>query len=292
MTKWLCVMALMAGCGAQVGTGSLTVTASGEDGAKEGFPVEEDGESIAFADGWSLSFSKYLVSVGKLSVSAADGESAVVSSEVSVVDLSKGDPLLGSFEDVPARRWDRFSFEIVTPAADAVRGEGVSTEDVALMNEAGFTYWMEGEATRGDETVTFAWGFAAATKNADCTNGDDGKAGVVIGENSSARAQITFHVEHAFWDSLGADDSTMRFDPIAALADEDGHVSLEALASQSLARPLDAEGQPIKAQDGSDVVYDPGSMALSENNLRGFMTASIASQAHLNGEGLCTLSKL
>lgn len=292
MTKWLCVMALLAGCGTQVGTGSLTVTASGEDGAKEGFPVEEDGESIAFADGWSLSFSKYLVSVGKLSVSAADGESAVTSSQVSVVDLSKGDPLLGSFEELPARRWDRFSFEIVAPAADATRGEGVSAEDLARMNEAGFTYWMEGEATRDDETITFAWGFAAATKNADCTNGDDGKAGVVIGENSSTQAQLTFHVEHLFWDALGAEDAAMRFDPIAALADQEGHVSLDALATQSLAQPLDAGGQPIKAQDGSDVVYDPGSTGLSENNLRGFMTASIASQAHLNGEGLCTLSKL
>lgn len=292
MTKWLWIIALAAGCGGQVGTGSLTVSASGEDGAKEGFPVAEGGESIAFADGWSLSFSKYLVSLGKLTVSASDGESAVSSSEVFVVDLSKGDPLLGTFDELPARRWDRFSFEIVPPPADATRSDGVRAEDAALMTEAGFTYWMEGEATRGDETVTFAWGFAAATKNADCTNGDDGKAGVVIGENSTAHAQLTFHVEHLFWDALGAESAEMRFDPVAALADEEGHVSLAALATQSLAQPLDAEGKPIKAADGSNVVYDPGSMQLAENNLRGFMTASIASQAHLNGEGLCTLSKL
>src|SRR5690606_33973571 len=157
----------------------------------------------------------------KLSVSAADGESAVSSTQVFVVDLAKGDPLLGTFEDLPARRWDRFSFEIVAPTADTTRGEGVDQQDVATMTEAGFTYWVEGDPSRGDESVTFAWGFAAGTKNADCTNGDDGKAGIVIGESSTTRAQLTCHVEHLFWDAVGSEDAAMRFDPIAALADEE-----------------------------------------------------------------------
>lgn len=288
---WVLGLTAVAACGADVGTGTLEVTLSGEDGAKEGFPVEEDGRTIAFADGWSLAFTKYLVSIGNLSVSATDGESGVSSSDVFVADISKGDPTLGTFADLPARRWDRVSFELLAPMSDAKRVGDVSAEDVQRMTAGGFNYWLEGEATRGDETVTFAWGFAAETKNADCTNGDDGTAGVVVKPNSKTTAEVTLHVEHLFWDALGSENAVLRFDAIAAMADEAGHVTIDALAGQSLAQPLDAEGLPIKNAQGAPVVYDAGSMTLSENNLRGFMTASIASQAHLNGEGLCSVSR-
>lgn len=278
-------------CGADVGTGTLTVTLSGEDGAREGFPVEEDGATIAFADGWSLRFSKYLVSVGKLSIESTDGETGAASSDVFVADVSKSDPTLATFTELPARRWDRVSFELLVPPADAKRLGDVSAEDVLTMIDGGFSYWLEGEATRDDEKVTFAWGFSAETKNADCTNGDDGTAGVIVRPNSKTSAEITLHVEHLFWDALGAESAQLRFDAIAALADANGHVPTEALAGQSLARPLDADGQPVRNAQGTPVVYDAGSVALSEDNLRGFMTASMASQAHLNGEGLCTVSR-
>lgn len=282
---------VMAACGADVGVGTLEVTLSGEDGAKEGFPVEEDGTTIAFADGWSLEFTKYLVSIGNLSVTATDGEAGVTSSEVFVADVSKGDPTLATFTELPARRWDRVSFELLAPTADAKRLGDVSADDVERMTQGGFNYWLEGEATRGDSTVTFAWGFAAETKNADCTNGDDGTSGVVVKPNSKTNAEVTLHVEHLFWDALGSENAVLRFDAIAGVADENGRVSMEALAGQSLAQPLDADGFAIKDDQGKPVVYDAGSTTLSENNLRGFMTASIASQAHLNGEGLCTVSR-
>ena len=83
MRTWVGVMlSLLVGCGAQGGAGALTVRLSGEEGAKEGFPVEEDGELIAFADGWNLKFTKYLVSVGRLSITATDGDEAVLGSEL------------------------------------------------------------------------------------------------------------------------------------------------------------------------------------------------------------------
>lgn len=286
----LLVVSSLAACGGDTGTGSVSIRISGEDGAKEGFPLTEGEETIAFADGWSIRFTKYLVAIGQLSLAGSDGEVAIDAKDVYVADLVKGDPELATYAEVPARRWERFGFALVAPTAAAKNANGVAQADLDRMVQGGFNYWVEGSATKGARTVTFAWGWKNPTANKDCTNGDDGKEGLVVSANSATEAEITLHVEHAFWDSLGDEEAKLRFDAIAAKADESGHVTMEALAGQPLASPVDADGQPLKDESGATLVYDPGSIPLSQNNLAGFIQKSAAGQAHLNGEGLCTIA--
>jgi hypothetical protein len=287
------VAAGMAACGGAAPTGSLKFDISGEDAAVSGFPVDDEGEVIALADGWTIVYSKVLIGVGNLSVKGADGVVGYESAARYVVDLHRGPAELATVEALEARRWEKVSFEILAPNAGATAGAGVAAADVERMVANGFNYWIEGTATKDARTVTFAWGFRNATRNTDCTDGADGKAGVVVSQNSSTRAEFTVHLEHMFWTSLGSEQAELRFDPMAAKADPEGHVTFEALATQSLDAPKDAEGKPIPSASGAGALaYDAQSDATDPKNLQEFVLAATATMAHLNGGGLCTITRL
>ena len=115
---------------------------------------------------------------------------------------------------------------------------------------------------------------------------------MVVRNSGTSTAQITFHLEHMFWDSLGTDSAELHFDPIAAMADAQGNIDFDALAGQNLTDLRDAEGNPLVDAEGKPVVYDPASVPLAADNLREFILAAVATQAHFNGSGLCTISRL
>jgi hypothetical protein len=286
-------IAPLLGCGADeaAGTGSLVVTISGEDAAQTGFPVEDDGEVIAFADGWTLRFDKALAAVGAVTVAASDGTVGAGPSGSFVVDLTKAEAQLARFDGLAARRWDAFSYELAAPSAGATAINAGSADDVARMASEGLTYWFTGSASKDGRAVRFDWKFKNPTKNSACTDGDDGKQGVVVPAGSSAKAQVTVHLDHLFWTSIGSEGGVMRFDPIAAVAGDDGLVSLDELAQQPLVGVKDASGADILDGDGKPLVYDPGSTRLDEDNLRGFVTAGLRYSGHLNGGGLCTITR-
>lgn len=293
-TNALAIALVVAGCSGGDGGGTLKVSITGEDAATDGFPVTEDGESIAFADGWApVKFSKYLVSVGSISLASADGSTAIDSKDAFVVDLSKGDATLAEFAAIEAKRWEKFSYSI-QPATKTAKAVGtVTAADIEAMAAGGYNYWMVGEATHTatGAKYTFDWKLKNPTRNADCTNGDDGKAGLVVVANATAEAKITLHLEHTFWDSLGSEGGQLRFTPMAAVAGNDRVIDFEKLATQKLDDMKGLDGQPL-LENGAPVVYNPGSAALAEQNLKGFVLASASSQGHLNGEGLCTISRL
>lgn len=289
------ISVMSVGCGSEpteAGTGSLAIRVTGEDAAKTGFPVEEEGESIAFVDGWSVQFTKFLVSLGGIDVRGADGKVASDSSDKYIADLHAGDASLPELEGLAARRWESFSFEVTPPDATTKVLGTVDDGDVQMMVAGKYNYWVEGTATKGAESIEFAWGLANPTKNANCTNGLDDTDGVVIRSNATTEAEITIHVEHLFWDTLGSEDASLRFDAIAAVAGADKKVTTEEIASQSLANLKDANGMPLVDASGMPVVYNPGSVPLKTQDLLAFIQASSASMAHLNGEGLCTITGL
>jgi hypothetical protein len=273
-----------AGCSAD-GEGTIVFRVSGEDGAREGFPNDE----ASFADGWSLQFDKYLVAVAGIEIDASDAGAAATDERVYVVDLHAGEPELDEIGPVAARRWDRVSWAMRAPEADddVVAVDGVSDEDVARLIDGGFVYWVSGRATKDAREVTFAWGLDNPSRNRDCTNGVDGTAGLVVRNNTVTEAEITVHVEHLFWDTLGSEQQVLRFEPIAAVADDAGAVQWDGLAEQRLADMQDSDGEPLLDDDGTAVVYNPGSLPIS--NLQEFILAATRTQAHLGGEGLCTI---
>lgn len=272
------------------GSGTLQVNVSGEDAAKQGLPIEDDGEVIAFADGWSVQFSKYVVSIADVTVASSDGDRAD-DSTVYVADLHVVDADAARFESLAATRWDSFSFSVRGPdAGDEVETRGdVSDADVATL-QAGADMIIAGTASKDGRNVSFEWALDNPTRNRDCTNGVDGSAGVVVRNNSLTEAEITFHVEHMFWDTLGSEQNTQRFEAIAAMADDEGVIAFDDLADQRLADLRDADGETLLDEDGMPLVYNPGSVPV--DNLRDFLLAATRTEAHLNGEGLCTIEPL
>jgi hypothetical protein len=262
-------LSLLAGCDPALGGGAVEVTVSGEEAATEGLPFSEDGETIAFSDGeWTVTFEHYVVSLSAITV----GDSSI--SGPFIVDLSKGEGeppafSLGTLEDVPLGR-NAFGFEIDAAQADAEVIGGVSDAVVSAMTSAQASYAIAGTATDGTDTVSFDWLLGSLTRNSDCTNGVDGTQGVVV-VDGTVQAEITVHIEHVFYDTLGIEGPSLVMDPMVALAGADGLVTTDDLA----AAPIDP------------LIYDKGSYDVSD--MLEFITVSAASQAHLNGEGLCTL---
>lgn len=280
------------GCGGDDagGKGSLTLTLSGEEAAEIGFPVDED---LAFADGWTVKFDKYLVSLGNVRLTGADGKTAIVDDEIVVADLTVGEQPVFEFHDVAARRWERFGYDILAPGAGARTIGGVEPADLQRMIDEKLNYLIVGTATKGEAVLHIHWGLSAPTRNDDCVDGS--KPGVVIRNNAANPYQITLHLDHLFYDRLGDHDGEkMRFEPIAAMAVENGdrwEIPFERLAEQDWARPVDADGSVILDDEGKAVEYwIPNGMALhgGEDNLMGYLLTASKSKGRFNGEGACT----
>lgn len=269
------------------GVGRLTIVASGEEAAKDGYPVGAGTpDEIGFADGWTMSFDRVLVSVRDLRVETRDGDSAGVTSDHVVFDLHAGDPLVYDFGEIPARRWDAIAFR-TTRAAAGMRNVGdVDAAAVDRMIADGWSLLLEGTATRGAEAVTFSYGFDLEVDNHGCEN-DDGTLGVVVPTGGTAEGQMTFHLDHLFFDSFVSEEPSLRFDAQAATADAMGHVTLESLETQDLTNLLGADGMPLRDDNGNPLVYDPGSTRLRSQTLRGFIEAQLVTLGHWNGEGHC-----
>lgn len=280
---WLVgTLLVVGGCTPPVGEGQVQVKVSGEESVRQGFP------SHLLADGWSVRFTRYLVSVGEFTLSSPSRAEEQRLEGQLVVDLQKGEANLGELQGVRAGRWD-VGFRVGPP------GEGVQTpdghvrpEDVERMRQGRYSYWLEGEAVKvGAGVFTFAMGFPLDVRMQTCTNGDDGTRGVVVPENSGALAEVSIHAEHMFYDRLGTHNGVqLRFEAFAAVAGADKVITAEELATQSLLDLRGMDGGELKDASGMPVVYQPG--AFSVRTLLEFVTQSVADQAHLNGGGICS----
>jgi hypothetical protein len=287
-------MAFVVGCGEgdrASGEGAVRIRVSGEDAAKRGYPFVKNGAEIAFVDGWTMRFRKYLVAFGNVRLRGEDGRVAFEAPETFVADLRRGDPALPAFTGIAARRWERFGFEIAPPIERATPLGELDEGDVAEMVGSRINYLIDGEAEKNGRRVTFRWGLRNPTRNSNCTDGIDGKDGIVVRASATTDTEITVHVDHLFWSSLGSERAELRFDAVAAVADVDGVIAWESLAKQTIADLRDERGAPLlDARSGRRVFYDPGSVPLEAPTLQAFMLASAAAQGHVNGTGLCTVS--
>jgi hypothetical protein len=289
MKKALGLACLLAACTGDAGSGAVRVSLSGEEASLGGFPVDVGGgEMIAFEDGWTLQFERVLVSLIDFTLASSDGEALAPEGGV-VADLHRGMPLGWEMEGVPAQRWDRVSYLIAPPAADARILAGADPAAVETMRANGWSMLIEGAAQHDAETVRFSLGFPLAIRNSGCHSGVDGTDGLVVANGSVTEAEVTIHLDHLFFDTYANDEASMRFEPYAAVA-SDGVMTLDSLATQELASPIDRTGTTIADAGGAPVVYDPGPLTLSERNLRGYVLAAATTVGHFNGEGHCDYS--
>lgn len=263
-------------------TGALTVSVSGEDAAVTGF------DASAFADGWRVDFDALVVSLDGFDLHGSDGEHAALGADPVLVDLTQGDTVAWTFEGVGARRWQDVRYRI-RPATSASRDLGIVDPAIrARMIAEGASIHVEATARRGELERRIAWTFALDVAHSRCVGADD-TDGIVVRSGAANEAQITLHWDHLFFDSLVADEASMRFDAIHAVAGDP--ITLDALSAQRLADLRDARGEPLRDASGAPVVYDPGSTALSEPTLRAMIEAAATMLGHLDGEGHCEYTR-
>jgi hypothetical protein len=175
--------------------GSVAFSVWAEARVERGYPA------ALLADRWAITFERYLVSLGEVTLSR---ESEVLtSSQRVVVDLQRGRQAAHQFSEVPAGRWN-VGYVIEPPAEQAALGEGVAEADVARMRLEGWSYLLEGRATKtGVGSFAFSVGFPLTARASECTNGVDGTLGLVVGDGRQTDAELTVHAEHLLYDRPG-----------------------------------------------------------------------------------------
>ena len=233
---------------------------------------------------------------------------------------------------------ERYAFGYQTlPASDGADKLNLDDDADALygvMIDRGYSVLYAGTATfdadscdvsddeydfeRIPSTVRFELGFAAPTAYVNCQNQanqgdpfDDEvyQRGIAIPSNTGATAQLTFHLEHAFYSALRHDPS-LQFDQIAARAvgKPEPVVLLDDLAGVDPTALTDGAGAPLpnrtcdgsalphgqeRSFDTASVPVDPGGdPEYTLRDYRDFITFVTSAQGHLNGgEGLCFVQR-
>ena len=275
---------IVAACAdADLGTGTLRVSVSGEEAAWSGYPVGSGDSMIAFADGWTLQFDKVVASFSGFELKTSDGDDAGLTAGPVVADLHLGKPELWNFEDIPAQRWDRVGYRYTPPTAKARKANAVDDATLKRMIDEGYSLYIEAALDKGERHIELQYGFAFDVTQTRCVNGMDGTDGIVVAQAAINEAQITVHLDHLFFDSFATDGAKLRFDPMAAVAPEKDPLSLEDLAAQdNLSDLKDASGQSL------NLTYDPGSeLVPTPENLEQYVEAAATTTGHWNGEGHC-----
>lgn len=196
-------------------TGTLLVTANGEDFVRQGFTSK---------DGWAITFDHVYLTLTDITAYQTDppydsesGEAVAAMATVDAggpftVDLADGDedaePIrVAELADTPAGHYNALAWRVV-PAEEG------DAADYALV--------IMGNAARDDETVTFT---VRIPNEFTYTCGEyvgDERLGFVTAD-AEGRVEMTFHFDHIFGDGeMPADDGintgALGFDPLAALA--------------------------------------------------------------------------
>lgn len=262
----LCALVFATACGDNIGgslPGTLDIQIYGEAFIEDGIPAD------VFADGWSLRFDRFLVSVGEVSATAAGSDAPALADDTyRIFDLSRssgGSGFLVLSGEVPGGAYDDIAYRIAG-SREAVAGNAEAA-DVALMNENGYAIYVEGEATRGDESRTFAWGFTTATTYRRCRS-------VAAIDGNDASSVLTIHADHLFYDDLVSEEPGVRFDAIAAAdGDQDGDITADELSA------VDITGFER---------YQVGSFDVTD--LWTFVDHQTSTVGHIDGEGHCEIA--
>ncbi|MCA9545801.1 MAG: hypothetical protein KC613_15460 [Myxococcales bacterium] len=228
------------------------LTVYGEAFVEEGIPAAE-------TDGWAVTFREFLVCVhdpGAVGGPALSGAQVFDLTQASGGEGHAAGALPGGpFSQV---RWR------VAPCAGGVAGNA-SAAQVQAMNAGGYALWVAGEATKGAETKTFAWGFDTDTTYGPCATAPTETA-------EGVRSMLTVHADHLLYDDLVSETPNVAFQALAdADADGDGAITPAELAA------IDITGF-ARYQVGSNTAI---------TDLWAFLEAQSRTVGHIDGEGHC-----
>lgn len=287
MKKTWMIVLFAAGCADP--TGELTVLLDAEDSITQGLEPGTGEEDIV--DGWTVRFTKYVVSIGDVRLSrSADGLDAS-DPDVTVIDLAAlpaGGVELASFEALSVGRWDQFVYS--TPAPDgATRDESVSEADFEEMIANDWTHLIEGtlESAEGEScppdgacrpatSLSFRFAASVPTTFGPC-EAEDGLPGATVIEGGTT-VSVTIHGDHVFFDAFpsGAEVVERRAQWLAnADTDGDDAITPEELMAIDAAALLPSETHSLA---GAEIPIETG---------WDFVRAQLATQGHFQGEGEC-----
>lgn len=278
-------LGLLSACG---GTGTVAVTTWGEEYVEDKIPAIGGKVEDGFVDGWTVTFSRFVISLGDIRLGGAEGEDDVSDSTFRAFDLApRGEerketgPAKVVDLEVTAARWKEFAYA-VAPSSKLENGNA-DEADFKRLRDEGLSALVVGKATSadGERVIEFEWPFTAATDYQDCSHEDFGD-GVSVASDERVEVQLTMHADHIFVDHLHNADADARFELIAeADQDSDGKVTLEELAAVELA--------DLEFEDTN--LYGTGA-ASGVNTLRDFIEIQFRSVGHFRGEGHCHLEFL
>lgn len=257
------------------GQGTVTFTSWGEEYIEQEIPSE------AFADGYSVSYDRFLVLIGNIVIADDAGSEAARHDGFFLIDHTEaGSKELVSFEGLEAKAFTQVSYETSPASADEIEPiGGVAQSDVELMASGGYHVYVEGTLSNGAESKTFRWGFGVPTLLDECEGELDGKVtpGVLVTNGGEDVVELTVHGDHLFYDDLQSPSAAVRGEAIfSADADDDGEVTLEELEAVSL---IDLPADQ----------YGTGGVG-SVNDLRAFVEFLSRTIGHYRGEGECFLT--
>lgn len=224
---------------------------------------------VATADGWQISFERLLVGIGDARLGNDACTSYANAGYERLFDLvaAQGPQKIS---EVFALGACGLQLRLRYPGVDALRGQGVSAQDLAFMRVPdsdayvtgrGTSVFVRGQAARGAEVKRFAWAFRQGYTLHDCPVAGAGvDAGLVtditLHGNDARRIAVVIHGEELFRERA-SDDAPLRFDAIAG-ADTDGDqdITLDELAK--------VPGPPPEADAGLTSGSDGGMLTLAD----------------------------
>ncbi|MDB4944245.1 MAG: putative lipoprotein [Labilithrix sp.] len=199
-------VALLAACTSSAsgggGSGNVQIFVVPEDSITNGLEPGTGAENVQ--DGWTISYDRYLVSVGSFRARRTDTGDTLSDPSRYVLDL-KAAPTSGyvttELRDVDAVRWDKFGYDIPNASAGARPLPPTTQADADFMIANGYSVYYEGRGVKGDVTISFAWGFAAGTSFDDCAS-PDGVPGFAVPAGGTVQVKPTLHGDHQYFDNV------------------------------------------------------------------------------------------
>lgn len=280
------LLSLTTACGEGPGRGKnpgrLTVLLN----AGPTFALEAGGGGLDTDDGYRVSYSRYIVSVGLVSMSKSEGRDHQDSDAIAIADLTRigsTPPVVTVFDRIPVGPYPSFAFATPAPDANASNINAVPQLDVESMIANGWTFIVEGQVARAADDVVREFVIQAdvPADYSDCADAE--KQGVGVG--SKAKTVITIHGDHLFFTGFPRDEAQAK--RLAQWVWEVEDVDGDGVLTRS----------DFQAAEDIDRMFPPSRYSLQGGpllieNAWDFVRAQLATAGHLRENGDCNWGEL
>ena len=214
----LSLLGIAACDGNSAGTGRVQVFAVPEETITGGIEPGTDEENIQ--DGWTVRYSKYLISIGNFRAArSSDAGDKLSEPKVYLLDmqnLATDGFAMASFESASATRYDKVGFDMPSASAAVIKPDTTSQADYDLMVRGGYSLYVAAKLTkaggksckptapmdcvpRGE--LDIRWGVKAGTSFDECAP-PMGDAGFAVPTGGTVQVKPTVHGDHWFFTNI------------------------------------------------------------------------------------------